>query len=375
MKKTILSIFIIIGTLKSTFALQNQTIAVLPTSTNDTRNCMIIETELANSRKVNIKYFIIESLEKDFDPMAFMYNQKISGLVIISNNEVFLFSTKGLIKSIRINNIEEISFEILNAFPPKEQEKIIKEIVEIDYISPLEEKNPKHSIRLSLGYSISQIEYIFLTNLPQQTINFSHRNLPRYTFSIGYEIDTRYFSGSVGLIYCTDFDHGDFGSFLSGGISFFRGFLLLGTEIILQKTTFNPSKATTEYNNSIKLGDLLPNITNISFIELYTLPIIKFKFSKNDSLSLSPLILFSINLPVDGVEFRDDLVIPNRGTPPPRFIGINISFDIGISENVISGINMKFLLNSINREGYIDTSLLFTKMGLGQTLINLKYKL
>lgn len=364
------------------FGLQNQTIIVLPMDEESTKLGLQIETKLMNSGKVNIKHYF-DTLPNDFDPMLFMFNQKLSGLIIVSNNTLQIFSAKGFETNIVMDkdNFESSVSLILSIFPQKEPEKIIKDITEIDYISPLEDRKTTHSFSLYLGYGKGSIYLLTIqTNGGGYTYTQEFSlgdNIP--LFMLAYNLGSRYFYFSVGLNTTLNFANPLFGLNLTGGLWMFKGFLSFGVDVLIENFIYNPqffTKYDSMNNKYIPLTSEYPNsrIPRFSLLTLYVSPIMKLRLTRNDIITFIPIFIFSSEVAGDNVVFSD---VNTGGRGAPTFLGLGLSIEMGITDNVSIESVIKVLLDSINREGYIKTSdinLMFLREFFGFTLVGVKYK-
>ncbi len=347
----ILAIILIISN-STTFGLKNQTITILPKEENDNKICLWLEAELSESDKVNV-YHSFENPTIGNEAM-FMVNKKLSGLLIVEKSNINVFTTKGLLTNLTITetNIKDIVKTITQIFPPKEPEKIIKEITEIDYISPLEEKTPKHSLSLQMGYLGEEISFLkYETNDFEQYYRDIGKISPKIpAVYIGYHFDSRYFSYS--LIFNLTQDLSSFGVELIPGLWLFKGFMFLGLDVFLENTT----RITINSNLNLYLS---PN-TKITLLTLSITPFIKFKLSKDDHIGISPLLLFRLgishridseqNLILQETELQDQ----ERNTP--KFIGLCTYFELKMIENVSLVLSTKILTPPVNRSMKIITS-------------------
>ncbi|MCS7298811.1 MAG: hypothetical protein RMJ37_02460 [Spirochaetia bacterium] len=341
-----------------TSGIQNQTISVIPEDSDSRFMAMLMETKLANSGKLNI-YYHIGKIGDDNEKMKFMSDNKLSGLLAISNKTLRIFTTKGLLTNISLSDdkVEAIVSNILEIFPPKEPEKILKEIVEIDYVSPLEETRTKHSIAVhinptqpiirlekeSLGTNINMGQ----TNIFPITEDFEQKPeySIRYMIGLSYGLDTRYFSLSLGLSiepkpspnFCID---------LSSGFWFFKGFMMIGLGMLYEHSVFEIRGFTKHNNETLNLQS---DLERISFDNLYLFPVVKLKFSKNEALSFIPLLVLSGNVGGENVVIDSSAAEPGN----VRFLGIMISFETSFIDNISLGFQIKALTLSLGTTGYL----------------------
>lgn len=363
--------------------IQNQTISVIPEDIDSKITAMLIETKLANSGKLNI-YYNIGDVGDDNEKMKFMYEKKLSGLLAISDKTLRVFTTKGLITNIPLtdDNIEAVVSNILEIFPPREPEKILKEIVEIDYVSPLEETRTRHSIAVHINSTQPIMRFekeSFQTNINMGQTNIfpiteDFEQKPdysiRYMFGLSYGLDTRYFSLSLGLSiepkpnpsFCID---------LSSGFWFFKGFMMIGLGMLYEHSVFE-TKGFARYNNYSETLNLQSGLERVSFDNLYFFPFVKLKFSKNESLSFIPILTLSMNVNRENVVL-DNNVSENVGV---RFLGIMVSFETSIIDNVFLGFQIKALTLSLGNTGYLSdgSNIVFVYSASISESIFLKYK-
>ncbi|MEN2997446.1 MAG: hypothetical protein ABDH28_00180 [Brevinematia bacterium] len=364
MKKLLFVFLTNILFLTHTFSVQNQTISVLPENEKDIVMSMIIEAKLSSSGKLNL-YYYFGTIDKEVDKMKFMYDNKLSGLIVVSNNIAKIFTTKGLLTNILLTegNIETVVSNIIDIFPPKEPEKTLKEIVEIDYVSPLEETKPRHSLLLYVEPTKSWVGFyktVFETNISGGQTNiysyeawFSQKPdvATKYMFGLGYSLDTRYFSLSLLASFEPDPDL-SLKTELVGGFWLFKGFMMVGLVLLYERIVFELSNfieirgSIHNYDNTL---NLYSQIDKIRFENIYLLPNIKLKFSKNDIISFTPFLTLSANIGAENV-IIDESVLE---TTSPRFIGIVLSIETGIFDNFLLGFELKAVTLSIGKGGYL----------------------
>lgn len=359
---------------------QKQTISVIPEDKDSEVMSMLIEAKIADSGKLNI-YYHFGPTDKETDRMKFMFDNKLSGLLTISNNTLRVFTTKGLLTNFFLteNNVEEVVSNIIEAFPPKEPEKIIKDITEIDYVSPLEETKPRHSLALFAGVTHFIINFNkshTSTNITggQTNISYSPKTFIqtpesriRSLLGLGYGLDTRYFSLSLGISLEPKIDP-SFQVELSGGFWFFKGFMMIGLGALYEHTTFSLSNFA-EDNNNLNLLSFYSEPDNISLNNIYFYPIAKIKLSKNDILSFSPLLAIPVNIGGENIVIED--IQSDKG---PNFIGITLSLETEVLDNVLLGFQIKIMTTT--SEGYLhnDRNITFSYDVLSVDSLFLRYK-
>lgn len=344
------------------FALVNQNICIIAQNPEDSVFETWLENEIAKNTNINIFYsFKYENL----DPMAFMFQQKLSGLIIIKNSNLTIYDTKGQLTNLTITpkNIENISKLILTLFPPKEKEKIIKEIEEIDYVSQLEEPIPKHSISLGLGMNISGLEILSSSYWYHENSDSKSRFLP----VIEYSLNTRYFYFSLGLGIS---DRWKISSQL--GVWLFKSFMLIGIETSLINLNYNLESFVRDPNVSL-LSSTTINNKQCSLTLLNFIPIIKFKFSKNDILTITPIIAVPIVIKTENLTLQDDSKIRSS----VKYIGIMVSMELGIISNLSLGYTLEILAPPIISTGYLNENnkINFRLSMYSESVLFFKYKI
>jgi hypothetical protein len=365
--------------------LAKQKISII-TLTKDFNSLMIeslLYSKLMETNEVIIKDTFGE-LPTDF--LFFMYQNKISGLVIISNSNIMIYTTKGLItnmSNVTPNEISNVSSYLLSVYKPAPPEKIYKDIEKIDYISPLEETNIRPSISIGIAlYNPFPIEGIYtnVTNTSGGNTNIYQDNILKNNFgqngvavSLGFGIDTRYFSFDTSLRVGMNSTY--YGASVNTGVWLLKGFLMVGLGIEYSRYEFN-------------LRDYVTNIFSndyrsaLNYINLS--PILKFKFDKTSSLTVIPLIGFTI-VSQDGFrEITDNNIkstlMAEVGEPsgPIRFLCLKVLYEQGIFGNTSLVFNSVISLVSTDilyqlKEGYpnyyVKTSEVYALFSLG-----VKYK-
>jgi hypothetical protein len=275
--------------------LAKQKISII-TLTKDFNSLMIeslLYSKLMETNEVIIKDTFGE-LPTDF--LFFMYQNKISGLVVISNSNIMVYTTKGLItnmSNVTLNEISNVSSYLLSVCKPAPPEKIYKDIEKIDYISPLEETNIRPSISIGIAlYDPFPIEgiYINVTNTSGGNTNIYWYNILKnnsdqngVAVSLGFGIDTRYFSFDTSLR--VGMNNTYYGASVNTGVWLLKGFLMIGLGIEYSRYEFNLR----DYVTNIFSNDY---IAALNYINLS--PILKFKFDKTSSLAVAPLVGFTM---------------------------------------------------------------------------------
>jgi hypothetical protein len=366
--------------------LAKQKISII-TLTKDFNSLMIeslLYSKLMETNEVIIKDTFGE-LPTDF--LFFMYQNKISGLVVISNSNIMVYTTKGLItnmSNVTPNEISNVSSYLLSIYKPAPPEKIYKEIEKIDYISPLEETNirPSISIRIAL-YDPFPIEglYINVTNTSGGNTNIYWDNILKNNFvhngvavSLGFGIDTRYFSFDTSLRVGMNSTY--YGVSVNTGVWLLKGFLMVGLGIEYSRYEFNLRDYVTNiFSNDYRAA---LNYINLS-------PILKFKFDKTSSLTVAPLVGFTI-VSQDGFREITDNNIKSELTQnlgegpsgPMKFLCLKVMYEQGIFGNTSLVFNSVISLVSTDilyqlKEGYsnyyVKTSEVYAIFSLG-----VKYK-
>jgi len=322
--------------------LAKQKISII-TLTKDFNSLMIeslLYSKLMETNEVIIKDTFGE-LPTDF--LFFMHQNKISGSVVISNSNIMVYTTKGLITNISNvtpNEISNVSSYLLSVYKPAPPEKIYKDIEKIDYISPLEETNIRPSISIGIAlynpFPISDI-CTNATNVDNDNKNTNTYwdNILKNNFgqssvavSLGFGIDTRYFSFDTSLRVGMNSTY--YGASVNSGVWLLKGFLMVGLGIEYSRYEFN-------------LGDYVTNIFSkdykaaLNYINLS--PILKFKFEKTSSLTVAPLVGFTIVSPdgfskITNNNIKSNLTENLGGPPGPiRFLCLKVSYEQGIFGN------------------------------------------
>jgi len=366
--------------------LAKQKISII-TLTKDFNSLMIeslLYSKLMETNEVIIKDTFGE-LPTDF--LFFMYQNKISGLVIVSNSNIMVYTTKGLItnmSNVTPNEISNVSSYLLSVYKPAPPEKIYKDIEKIDYISPLEETNIRPSISIGIAlYNPFPIEgiYINVTNTSGGNTNIYWYNILKNNFdqngvavSLGFGIDTRYFSFDTSLRVGMNSTY--YGASVNTGVWLLKGFLMIGLDIEYSRYEFNLR----DYVTNIFSNDY---IAALNYINLS--PILKFKFDKTSSLTVAPLVGFTM-VSKDGFgEITDNNTKSNltenlgEGLPGPmKFLCLKVMYEQGIFGNTSLVFNSVISLVSTDifyqlKEGYsnyyVKTSEVYAMFSLG-----LKYK-
>jgi hypothetical protein len=366
--------------------LAKQKISII-TLTKDFNSLMIeslLYSKLMETNEVIIKDTFGE-LPTDF--LFFMYQNKISGLVVISNSNIMVYTTKGLITNISNvtpNEISNVSSYLLSIYKPAPPEKIYKEIEKIDYISPLEETNIRPSISIGIAlydpFPIGGI-YTNATNISNGNTNTYWDNILKNNFvqngvavSLGFGIDTRYFSFDTSLRVGMNSTY--YGVSVNTGVWLLKGFLMVGLGIEYSRYEFNLR----DYVTNIFSNDYM---VALNYINLS--PILKFKFDKISSLTVAPLVGFTM-VSKDGFgEITDNNIkselIQNlgEGLPGPmKFLCLKVMYEQGIFGNTSLVFNSVISLVSTDilyqlKEGYsnyyVKTSEVYALFSLG-----VKYK-
>ena len=366
--------------------LSKQKISII-TLTKDFNSLMIeslLYSKLMETNEVIIKDTFGE-LPTDF--LFFMYQNKISGLVVISNSNIMVYTTKGLItnmSNVTPNEISNVSSYLLAVYKPAPPEKIYKDIEKIDYISPLEETNIRPSISIGIAlYNPFPIEgiYINVTNTSGGNTNIYWYNILKNNFdqngvavSLGFGIDTRYFSFDTSLR--VGMNNTYYGALVNTGVWLLKGFLMIGLGIEYSRYEFNLRDYVTNiFSNDYRAA---LNYINLS-------PILKFKFDKTSSLAVAPLVGFTM-VSKDGFgEITDNNtksnLTENLGEGPPgpmKFLCLKVMYEQGIFGNtslvfnsVISLVSTDILyqLKEVYSNYYVKTSEFYALFSLG-----LKYK-
>lgn len=338
------------------FGLQKQKITIIPWSSADSDLVLLLESSLLDKDTVIVYHSFISNLSSSFDPMAYMFSEKLSGVLIVSNNNILVFSTKGFLRKFVVkDNIDNIANRVSDFFPPKEPEKIIKEITEIDYISPLEEKGIRHSVSFMVGYEgYPSTRFWFKTNygIGSYNIEFYSKDSIVPIVGLSYILDSRYFSISFGGNFSFVNPSEVWGIDLSFGFWMFKGFFFVGAYVLIEKFSLNLDSFYYLWNNQyISLKETVNIVPEkVNFLNLYVYPILKFKFSKRDILTVNPLLGFGGSLIDYDVVFDGSV---NESSGPPRFLGIVFSFDFGISEKFTIRPSLKFLINTFNYSGLV----------------------
>jgi hypothetical protein len=358
--------------------LAKQKISII-TLTKDFNSLMIeslLYSKLMETNEVIIKD-TFGKLPTDF--LFFMYQNKISGLVVISNSNIMVYTTKGLItnmSNVTPNEIINVSSYLLSVYKPAPPEKIYKDIEKIDYISPLEETNIRPSISIGIAlYDPFPIEGLY-TNWVTYWYNILKNNFDQngVAVSLGFGIDTRYFSFDTSLR--VGMNNTYYGASVNTGVWLLKGFLMIGLGIEYSRYEFNLRDYVTNiFSNDYRAA---LNYINLS-------PILKFKFDKTSSLAVAPLIGFTM-VSQDGFgEITDNNTKSNltknlgEGLPgPTKFLCLKVMYEQGIFGNTSLVFNSVISLVSTDilyqlKEGYsnyyVKTSEVYAMCSLG-----VKYK-
>jgi hypothetical protein len=269
--RRIYCIFLLIFLSSFSFGLVNQNVCIIAKNPEDSVFEMLLENELSKSTNINIYYSF--KYDENTDPLEFMFSQKISGLIVINKSNLTIYNTKGEITNlaIRDQNIQEFVNLIISLFPPKEKEKIVKEIEKIDYVSQLEEYNPKHSISIGLGINRDYSKIVSDNRWYEQGKESGSKILP----IIEYSLNTRYIYFSLGLG-IPDIGISDRWKLSSQlGLWLFKSFLLIGIESSLIKLSYETKNFKDRSANYLQT-----QLSNFSLTLLNLTPLLKFKFSK-----------------------------------------------------------------------------------------------
>ncbi|MFN4245135.1 MAG: hypothetical protein ACK4F9_03170 [Brevinematia bacterium] len=356
------------------FALNNKTITVV-SKDKDSKFQLWLESKLSGSGKVNLfNYFA--NVDDSFDEISLIVENKLSGVLVIKESTLFVFTPKGLVTNMALSdtNMDKVAEEVVRIFPPEVPEKIVKEIKEIDYVSPLEVKSPKHSLSLQLGTSFQALNVrTILTdanfNVYERRLDYSDYSPPISIF-LGYHFDSRYFSLSLILSSSLDSNISSIGMELIPGFWLFKGFMFVGLDLVIHNVKHKL------YQEFYDKWNVLRNV-EVSFLTLYVLPIFKFKLSKDDIIGVSPLISFSYTLSGNNVNL--ELLQSYKGEEggPPMFIGINTYLEMKVVGNISLDLSIKIVTHSFNRSGSIVSNpyLKFMEEILMESRVGFKYKL
>ncbi len=266
------------------------------------------------------------------DFLFFMYQNKLSGLIVITNTNIMIFTTKGLITNIKhvsTENIEEISSYILSVYKPTLPKKIYQEIEKIDYISPLEETNLRFNLYVGTTlYKTFDTE--IYTNTNQIIRRSESESRGGVGISLGFGIDTRYISFDTSIR--LGLDNTYYGISTMGGVWLLKGFLMIGLGINLSRYEYSLK----DYNNIIFSDE-----NRIAINYLTTFPLLKFKFDKTSSILVSPLIGFTTTF-TEGQLEKEDYYLNGLKS----LLCLNLVYEQGLTDNV--SLNLSFLVVPIS---------------------------
>ncbi len=332
---------------------------------------------MGNSENVVLRLLFKRKEDLPKDIREIMFLEKVSGLVVIDNSNVVIFSTKGQITNMNYSNLGNISEVILNIieknFPKKEKAKVIKEIEEIDYISQLEEATPYLSFTIGFLNSLPGYRIVYYNTNNQATFLQDYNLASLFMgVSLSVSFDSRYFFGKLRFnLPANNSENFSVGSIL--GLWFFRGFMMFGVDVNGFRTFVSGELEVVSYQNDQQ------KITNISIAQTTTFwrlavqPVVAVKFTKDVIITVNP-IFTGVSFLLLPPEYNSETYNSESGGPPictlisahvklNNNLGIEFLANISGNSSLIGG-SRKIKVNAIPGVWIVPETLYFSSFSL-----------